>query len=196
MKVKLYLHGHLKDKVKQSFVEVEGDTLLDVLRNFELQYRSVLKAPLDVGKWRIRVKDFEVVDSWKLPLTVNEIYVYPDFRMGKSQRTAGWVQTGIGVALIIAGVAIGIAASWTGVGGTVGVSMIMTGISLLAQGILTLFFTPTNETESTNSKYLGAGGNTTKSGTRIPIGYGLFKISGQILSYNVSSSNLKIYKGS
>lgn len=195
MKVKLYLHGHLREKIKQSFVEVEGDTLLDVLKNFELQYRSVLKAPLDVGKWRIRVKDFEAVESWRIPLYTDEIHIYPDFRMGKGQKASGWIQTGIGVVLIALGIVVGVAAEWTGVGAIAASALISTGISLLANGIITLFFTPTNETDNSNSKYLGAGGNTTKSGTRIPIGYGLFKISGQVLSYNVSSSNLKIYKG-
>lgn len=190
MKVKLYLHGHLREKVKQSFVEVEGDTLLDVLRNFELHYRSVLKAPLDVGKWRIKVKDFETVESWRLPLYKDEIHVYPDFRMGKGQKSTGIVQVGIGVGLMILGaVALYFGQGW------LGYPLLSAGISMLAQGVITLFFTPTNETDNSNSKYLGAGGNTTKSGTRIPIGYGLFKISGQVLSYNVSSSNLKVYKG-
>lgn len=191
MKVKLYLHGHLKDKVQKDFVEVEATTLIDALRNFELKYRKVLKAPIDIGRWKIRIKGFETKESWMVPLFVDEVHVYPEFRMGKSTKTSGIVQVVIGVTLITAGVVYGIS---TGDWAT-GSLMIMNGIAFLAQGILTLFFTPTNETENTNSKYLGAGQNTTKSGTRIPFGYGLFKISGQILSYNISSSNIKVYGG-
>ena len=70
------------------------------------------------------------------------------------------------------------------------------GIGMIAQGLLTLLFPqPTPDSANTNSKYLGVAQNTTKSGTRIPFGYGLFKISGQILSYNISSSNIKVYGG-
>lgn len=193
MKVKLYLHGHLKDKVQKDFVEVEATTLIDALKNLEFKYRKVLKAPMDIGRWKIRVKGFEDKESWYVPLFVNEIHIYPAFRLGKSAKTGGVIQMIVGTTLIVVGAAVGIFTGWSGVGGYVGVSMVSTGIALLAQGILSYFFTPVNDTSGSNSKYLGAGQNTTKSGTRIPIGYGTFKIAGQILSYNVSSSNLKVY---
>lgn len=201
MKVKLYLHGHLKDKVQKDFVEVEAITLIDALRNFELKYRKVLKAPIDIGRWKIRVKGFEDKESWYVPLFMNEIHIYPEFRMGKSQSSGAWIQIGVAVALVASAVILGPASfavmGFGGLGvisGSAATWLAFTGVAMMASGLLNLLFTqPTPDTVSTNSKYLGVAQNTTKSGTRIPFGYGLFKISGQILSYNISSSNIKVY---
>lgn len=203
MKVKLYLHGHLKDKVQKDFVEVEATTLIDALRNFELKYRKVLKAPIDIGRWKIRVKGFEDKESWYVPLFMNEIHIYPEFRMGKSQSSGAWIQIGVAVALVASAVILGPASfavmGFGGLGvisGSAATWLAFTGVAMMASGLLNLLFTqPTPDTVSTNSKYLGVAQNTTKSGTRIPFGYGLFKISGQILSYNISSSNIKVYGG-
>lgn len=188
MKVKLYLHGHLRDKVQRDMVEVEADTLLDALKNFEFKYRKKLKAPLDIGKWRIRVKDFETEESWRVPLFVNEIHIYPMFRMGKSGKSGGIVQVAIGVTLI----AVGAVVATIGGSPQIGIPLMMSGVSMVAQGLLTLLY-PQPDATTTDSKYLGSGQNTTKAGTRISFGYGLYKIAGQILSYNVSSSNIKVY---
>lgn len=201
MKVKLYLHGHLKDKVQKDFVEVEATTLIDALRNFELKYRKVLKAPIDIGRWKIKVKGFEDKESWYVPLFMNEIHIYPEFRMGKSQSSGAWIQIGVAVALVASAVILGPASfavmGFGGLGvisGSAATWLAFTGVAMMASGLLNLLFTqPTPDTVSTNSKYLGVAQNTTKSGTRIPFGYGLFKISGQILSYNISSSNIKVY---
>lgn len=190
MKVKLYLHGHLRDKVQKDFVEVEANTLLDALKNLEMRYRKVLKAPMDIGRWKIKVKGFDDKNSWTVPIFVDEVHIYPVFRMGKSQKTSGWVNVIVGTTLVIAGVVI----ATLGGSPEVGIPLAMSGFSMFVQGILTLFFTPKNDTDDgTNSKYLGAGQNTVKSGTRIPFGYGTFKVAGQILSYNVSSSNIRVY---
>lgn len=202
MKVKLYLHGHLRDKVHKEFVEVEADTLLDALRNLEAKYRKELKAPLDIGRWKIRVRDFESKESWTVPLFVDEIHIYPVFKMGKSQKDGAWVQIGVAVAIVATvfltggfGAMAAAAASGTMTfGAGVALAATSTAIGLAAQGLITLLFPqPTPDVADNNSKYLGVGQNTTKSGTRIPFGYGKFKIAGQILSYTVSSSNLKIY---
>jgi predicted phage tail protein len=65
----------------------------------------------------------------------------------------------------------------------------------MLSGALQYLFTPTVNTssdESTNSKYLnGANANTTAAGTRIPFGYGLFRVAGHYISYNVTSSILR-----
>lgn len=194
MKVKLYLHGHLRDKIQKDFVEVEANTLLDALRNLEAKYRKELKAPLDIGRWKIKVKDFETRESWNVPLFVDEVHIYPIFRMGKN---SNWVQVGIGTALMVVGAAMMYFGAPTGWVSSVGAFTFKFGLALVIGGVISMFLTPTNETNDSgsNSKYLGAGSNTTAAGTRIPFGYGKFKIAGQVLSYNVSSSNLKVYKG-
>lgn len=202
MKVKLYLHGHLKDKVQKDFVEVEATTLIDALKNLELKYRKVLKAPMDIGRWKIKVKGFEDKESWYVPLFVNEVHIYPAFKLGKSQGGSAWVQIGIGVALIGLTIATGglgaiaaAGAAGTMTAGSLVASMALSmGIGMIAQGLLTMLFPqPKPDQFSSNSKYLGTAQNTTKSGTRIPIGYGTYKISGQVLSYNISANNLKVY---
>lgn len=202
MKVKLYLHGHLRDKIHKEVVEVEADTLLDALHNLEAKYRKELKAPLDIGRWKIQVRGFESKESWSVPLFVNEIHIYPVFKMGKSQKNSAWIQIGIAVALVALTVVTGgygaIAAAAAAGEMTLGAGLALAAtsmaIGLATQGLMTLLFPqPTPDTAENNSKYLGVGQNTTKAGTRIPFGYGKFKIAGQFLSYSVSSSNLKKY---
>lgn len=201
MKVKLYLHGHLKDKVQKDFVEVEAATLIDALKNLEFKYRKVLKAPMDIGRWKIKVKGFETKESWYVPLFVDEVHIYPLFRMGKSQSSGAWVQIGIAVAMVATAIIAGPASfAVLGFGGAGWISssaatwLVMSGIGMLASGLLTMLFPqPKPDQFSSNSKYLGTAQNTTKSGTRIPIGYGTYKISGQVLSYNISANNLKVY---
>lgn len=50
----------------------------------------------------------------------------------------------------------------------------------------------TSEEIENNSKYLGTIGNTVVAGTRIPFGYGLYKVSGHFISYNVSSTTIRV----
>lgn len=186
MKVKLYLHGHLRNKVQKDFVEMEATTVKDALQNFEYRYRKVLKAPLDIGRWRIKIKDFDTQESWTVPLFVDELHIYPDFRMGKSARQGGLVQMVIGVALVV----VGAVATAFG-GGAVGIPLMLSGVSMFVQGAYSYFFAPRIDTNSTDSKYLAVPGNTVAAGTRIPFGYGLFKVAGHYLSYNVISTLYK-----
>lgn len=197
MLVKLYLHGHLKSKVQKDFVEVEATTLYDALHSLAFRYQKELKAPLDIGRWRIMIKDYETKESWFVPLYSNEIHVFPTFRTAKSK----WVQVGIGVVLMaVAFVTTGpvgsVMTTSIGVGeATVGTMVFTAGLNLTLQGVVNLLTpTPKNDTLSSstenNSKYLGAQGNTVAAGTRIPFGYGMFKVSGHFISYNVSSTTV------
>ena len=67
------------------------------------------------------------------------------------------------------------------------------GVALALGGLATLLApkpSSTNPSSATNpegSKYLGARGNTTRIGTRIPLAYGRQRMYGHILSYNVTS---------
>lgn len=188
MKVKIVLHGRLRTSVQKDFLEVEATTLFEALNGIAQKYRKELKAPLDIGRWKIRAKGYDSRESWFVPLFTDEVHIYPIFKTAKSN----WVTMGIGAALIAVGIAVNVgsagALSWAGT------SMISMGIGLLATGIMAEFFTPkmnTSDEASTNSKYLGVRANTTQAGTRIPFGYGLYKVSGQYLSYNVTSSLLR-----
>lgn len=197
MQVKIYLHGHLKDKIQKEYVEVEALTAYDAMKALAFKYDKYLKAPLDIGRWRIRIKDYETKESWYVPLYTKELHVYPLFRTAKSQ----WVSIAIGVTLMAVatfatgGLGAAMAMGIGGTGLTVGGLTFTTGLAIALSGVMNLLFpTPKLDTSldaSNNSKYLGAQGNTTAAGTRIPFGYGLFKISGHFISYNVSSTVIK-----
>lgn len=197
MLVKLYLHGHLRSKVQKDFVEVEATTLYDALHSLAFRYKKELKAPLDIGRWKVLIKDYETKESWFVPLYSEEIHIFPTFKTAKSK----WVQIGIGVVLMaVALVTTGpvgatMATSIGSTGLTVGAVTFSVGLSMTLQGVVNLLTpTPKNDTYTSssenNSKYLGAQGNTVAAGTRIPFGYGKYKISGHFISYNISSTTV------
>lgn len=187
MKVNVYLHGNLRDLIGKETLLLEGNTAYEVLRNLANKYKKQLKAPLDIGKWKIKVKDYEEVESLYVPLYTKEFHIYPIFRTAKSQ----WVQIGIGAVLSVAAWATGGLAA-AGFWGFVGKAAFWAGVSLMTNGVVSLLTPqPTMDVqESQNSKYLGTPGNTTAVGTRIPIGYGLYKVSGHFISYNINSTQL------
>jgi predicted phage tail protein len=209
-KVTIYLHGHLREKTGQSQITVEAGTAFEALKIVANRYKKELKAPLDVGRWKVKVKGYETKEAIYVPLFTDKLHVYPVFKTAKSQ----WVQIAIGATLMTVGAYIGGAYGVTSTGGTVSngvaqagattgnwavtTSAFMTnaGMAMIMSGVLGILFpTATNNTSgeaSTNSKYLnGANSNTTAAGTRIPFGYGLFRIAGHYISYNVTSSILK-----
>lgn len=204
MQVRVYLHGHLRDKIGKDSLILEGVTPRDVLAQISNRYHKELKAPLDVGKWKIRVKGYETKESLFAPIYTDELHIYPIFRTAKSK----WVTIGIGIALIVAAPYASAALAGTAFGGltvygsttvasAVGGAMFWTGVSLTATGVLSLFMSQpklnTSLEETTNSKYLGTGQNTTKVGTRIPFGYGLYKVAGHYISYNISSTVMRTF---
>lgn len=195
MRIKVFLHGHLRDKIGKDFLVVEGITPKDILTQIFNRYRDKLKAPLDIGKWRVKVKGYETKESLFAPIYTDELHIYPIFRTAKSK----WVTIGIGVALIVASIyvpALGATAFTTAAGSVAYADIAFSvGMALTFQGVASLFMSQpkfnTSTEESTNSKYLGNGQNTTKVGTRIPFGYGLYKVAGHYISYNITSTLLR-----
>ena len=182
MLVKLYLHGHLRDRINKDFVEIEASTVMDALQGLAGTYKKELKAPLDIGRWKIKVKGYEIKDSWYVPLIENELHIYPVFRTAKKN---GLVQVIVGAVLI----AVGAVLYYTGVGAPVGTFMMKLGLGIMLSGGITMLCSaPRLDTSKPkDSKYLGAQGNTVEAGTRIPFGYGIFKVAGHYISYNVST---------
>lgn len=204
-RLKIYLHGHLKDKIRKEYVEVEANTVYDGLKALVSKYKNELKAPIDLGRWKIKVKDFDTKESWYVPLFVDNVHIYPVFKTAKSQ----WATVAIGAALLLTGwglaawaasaptslvAAAGMATNWAAVASTAATFMTYAGTALLMQGVMNLLFpTPKMDTSAeakTSSKYLGAPETTTSAGTRIPFGYGKYKIAGHYISYNISSTLL------
>lgn len=181
MQVKVYLHGHLKDKLKKDYILAEGFTARDVLSYVANRYKKELKAPLDVGRWTVKLKDHETKESLYVPLYTNELHLYPLFRMAKG---AGLFKIVVGSVLIAVGAIFQQP------------NLVYAGIMMVVSGACDLLMPQPKLDTSTeygsNSKYLGSSGNTTKVGTRIPFGYGLFKVAGHYISFNVSSTVLSV----
>lgn len=220
MSIKINLHGHLKEKVSED-IFLDASNIMEVLRQLTIKYPN-LKAPIHIGRWPIKIKNYETKESFYLPLYTKEVDIYPLFEASKSE----WVSIGIGVALVVAGgfaaaayasayaaasaaaakaATLGISVSASsfmstgttlmGIAGQLAVGM---GTSLIVGGVMqALSPSPrvsANVNDPESSKYLGAPGNTAALGTYIPIGYGMFKVSGHYISYNISTKEFA-YKG-
>ena len=220
MLVNVNLHGHLKEKVREP-IKFEATNIIDVLNQLTIKYPQ-LKAPLHIGRWPVKILNYETKESFYVPLYTKDIDIYPLFETSKSE----WVSIGVGVALVVAGgfaaaavaaefaaaaaasahaasIGLSIAPSAFLSAGTIATGMaanlaIGIGTSLIIGGIMqALSPSPkvsANPSDPESSKYLGAPGNTTALGTYIPIGYGKFKVSGHYISYNISTKEFA-YKG-
>lgn len=203
-KIKVYFHGYLK-KLFPKPIELQAETAYEAIRNISFNYPQ-FKAPLDIGRYRIRIKDYDSLESLKVPLFTDSLHIYPFFKMGKS---SGWVQIAVGVALIATGgIALGVygsalataaagtattAASGTAAAALAGLNgLVYAGVGMLVGGIISLLAPQPKldndmVSDPSASKYLGAPKNTVAVGTRIPIGYGLFRVYGHYISFNINA---------
>lgn len=184
MKVKIVLHGHLRDRIGKEYVMTEALTAYEALKSLSNNYPQ-LKAPLDIGRWRVKIKDYETRESLYVPLYTDELHVYPIFRTAKDGNV---FQTVVGAVLVVTGAAL----MYFGQGW--GVYLVETGIALMTSGIIGMLM-PQPKIDNDNSsleasRYLGTPKNTTKVGTRIQIGYGLYKVGGHYISFDINASDI------
>lgn len=114
-----------------------------------------------------------------------EIHIMPAMVGGKK---GGFVQVVIGSVLIAASFVLP-PGPWTPLLMNAGISMIIGGV------IQMLMPTPTTDTPDANpeaSKYLGARGNTTRIGTRIPLLLGEDLAYGHFISFNVDAKDVAV----
>lgn len=198
-KIKVYFHGYLK-KLFPKPIELQAETAYEAIRNISFNYPQ-FKAPLDIGRYRIRIKDYDSLESLKVPLFTDNLHIYPFFKMGKS---SGWVQIAIGVALVaLGGVGLAVygaglaasaaAGSGLAAAGLAGLNgLVYAGVGMLVGGVISLLAPQPKldndmVSDPSASKYLGAPKNTVAVGTRIPIGYGLFRVYGHYISFNINA---------
>lgn len=168
---------------------IEGNfrTLHDVFMYISHNYPQ-FKAPLNVGRYAVQVEGYDSKESIYCPLHTDTIEIKPFSNMAKS---AGMGQVIVGAALIVVGVLV---AAFVPGGQAIGIKMIYAGITIAAMGVLTYLLTPEIKNKGDHNpgdnKYLGSPKNTTASGTPIAIGYGLYKVYGHFLSFNISSSSV------
>lgn len=187
MRVKIFLHGHLKEKIGTDFVCTEARTAYEAIKSITNRYKKVLKAPLDLGKWKVRLKDYDTREKMMRRLRHNVLHLYPKFSTAKS---AGVTQIVVGALLIAAAFIMPASVALWGSLALNASTVALAGASLILSGALTMMMAPNLNTDNTDTKdkYLGAGEHTTAAGTRIPFGYGKFKIAGHYISYNTSST--------
>ena len=170
MRVKVFLHGHLKEKLGTDFVCTEARTAYEALKSISVRYKKFLKAPLDIGKWKVVLKDYGTKEKLMGRIRHNVLHLYPKFSTAKN--VTEWVVDAYKL--------------WVGtffgqhVWDTKGYQENLMKVMAPDLG--------TSEMTNTNSMYLGAGEQTTAAGTRIPLGYGKYKIAGHYISYNTSST--------
>jgi predicted phage tail protein len=177
-------HGALRRHLPARW-ECEADTAREALEG--LLRQATLPEPAPGMKWRLRVLGYEHPIALASPLPPGaELHVVPDF---SGEGPVAFI--GLGVAMLAAGGA----AYALGVGTMVVSLLVSTGLSLVLGGI-TQLLTPAPRADAPQaqatenpeeSKYLGPAQNTTRAGTRIPIGYGRCRVFGHYLSFDVQA---------
>lgn len=203
--MKIKFHGILKKLCPKDFYEVVADTPAEAIRGVTMQLKSLRR--LGGNRWVCRVKECPNREDLYAHHEQNgELNLYPDyFPAGGGSSKPGVLQIVVGVVIIAVavvttwltgGFAGGFwAAFYTSAGGlTITGSAAMAGVGMILSGLASMIMSPdvdTKDTSSENSKSrtFGANKNTTEIGTRIAIGYGKYKVYGQLLSVNTESFN-------
>lgn len=220
MRVKLNLYGIFRDRIGKNSVVVQANSIYDAIKGFDSVYREKLHPVMDLGKWNFKIKEVECEAELHRTLTEDtEINLFPTFKTSKSraasQITLAVVQLAVayyaggsgvsesggvewnGYATDEAGKIVSTSSgSWVQPEHSLSSSLAVSGAINLASGIFNLFCSsPTRNTKqekSLTSMYLGATRNTVAAKTRIPFGYGKFKVSGHYISFNISSARVII----
>ena len=189
MFVKVLFHGALK-RICPDEYKVDVSTPAEAIRAVTNQFKDKLirkDGQLFVCSVKECPRDIDLNNS----LRGDELNIYPAFCAsgGGNQKKTGIVQMVIGAVMIAAGATMMI----SGVGSAFGAPLIIGGIGMMLGGVSNYFF-PMKDTSSDSnnpdsSRVFGNNGNTTKIGTRIPIGYGRYKIAGQYLSINTQTTD-------
>lgn len=193
--VKIIFHGTLKN-ICPDVYSVEANTPSEAIRGLTNQFRDKLIRK-DGSRFCCSVKECKTDFQLNSKLSTEELNIYPSFcASGGGGSKSTWIQIGIGALIIVAAVLTGpggfaaamTAANW----GAWSASFAMMGASMMISGMTNLMFgqkfdTAKDSDNPDSSKAFGNQSNTTKIGTRIPIGYGKYKIAGQYLSINTEA---------
>ncbi|HHQ4311091.1 TPA: tail assembly protein [Serratia fonticola] len=134
-----------------------------------------------IGRKNIREEELEFQG-------VDDIRIAPIIIGSKK---AGAFQTILGAVLVVVGVVVGVMTSWTGIGGTIGYGMAMSGASMMLGGVVQMLSPQQGglaRRESPDNKPSYAFGgpvNTIAQGNPVPILYGKRRIGGAIISAGI-----------
>lgn len=196
-KIKIILHGYLRKLVPDSIV-ISGSTVAEVINGFCRQTKA-FDVPPDQDRHCIQVVGYSTRDSLfeKLPDGVTELHLVPEFSAGKG----GFFKIIIGAVLIAAAIYMPASIGAVGLFGTeTTIAGLLTnmGVSLVLGGLLEMlspapkYTSQKTEGDPEASKYLGAGQNSVRIGTRIPLAYGEVKMYGHYLSFDVDAKDVAL----
>jgi predicted phage tail protein len=125
-----------------------------------------------------------------LPLSANgnDIRIAPVIIGSKK---AGAFQTILGAVLVVVGVVVGVMTSWTGVGGSIGLGIAMSGASMMLGGVIQMLspmqggLASRQDPDNKPSYAFGGPVNTIAQGNPVPILYGKRRIGGAIISAGI-----------
>ena len=185
MKMKVIFKGYLS-KICPDIYEVEAESAREAIKGVSNQLPQLIRK--NRHRFMCKVKDYNTSEDIDSTPKSDTLELYPVFAPsgGGSGRT--WAMIGIGVLMIVLAFFTA-GASFTGAGvlasmlGGTGTSLVLGGITQL----LTPMPDDKEDTEPENSRYFGQRKNTTAVGTRIAIGYGRYRVYGQILSFNLQA---------
>lgn len=188
MIVKVIFHGILKKLCPDEYV-VDANTPAEAIRGVTNQLRDKLIRK-DGQRFICLVKECSRDIDLNSCLRTEELNIYPSFCAsgGNTASKPGLMNTIVGAIIV----AIGAVLTLVPGAQAAGVFLMKAGAVMMIAGALTYALSPKMDTaHSSNnpesSKTFGNSGNTTKIGTRIPIGYGTYKVAGQYLSINTES---------
>lgn len=185
---RIVLHGALA-KEFTGVAEFAVETVAEAIKAFLVTTGSLRPIP-GRPRWSVRAVGFDTVESLFEPTDVEEIHLVPSFCGGKK---GGFIQIALGVVLI--------ALSFVPFFAPLAPFLLSAGISMLLGGLASMLSpspkrdTGNNSTQASNpeaSKYLGAPGNTTTYGTRIPIPYGRNKLFGHYISFDIDATDVAL----
>lgn len=187
------LHGFLKEVCSDLERVYEVKTVAEAVKAWSLQNKKNFKEIPTV-----EVVESPNIDSLYVPLTENKVInILPSFEGAGGGGGGSFIKIAIGAVLVAIGAVIGGPAGASAMAKMFGTALVGTGVALAIGGVIEML-SPTPKlnlntdftSDQDRSKYLGAPKNTTKIGTPIPVGYGRFKVGGQVLSYNIDAKTV------
>lgn len=181
---RIILHGKMKELYSQP-IEVEASSVAEAIQ-FLAQIPELQR---DEGPWPVTIGGINSQVALYAETDMEEIHVYP--RLGGAGGKTGLFQVLLGITMI----GLAFVLPGTAIGATLGLtkgSMLLTGSMMVLGGIMQMLMPVPESDSQEGSLYLGAGVNTIKIGTRIPILYGTRKIGGHYLSFDVDAKDINL----
>lgn len=173
--MRLIFHGELQKRFGDSF-SMSASTVSDAVEGFSRQTDWPQDFPVSIVAGDQWLNTVEALDSQH-----DEVHIIPSLSGGSGKFT----NIILGAAVVVVGIVM--------LPNPIGVSLIISGSIMMAQGVLALFMKApkaSSKTDPDASKYLNVNQNTVDVGTPLTMAWGLIDLAGHWLSLQSDSSNL------